>query len=77
MEQEACGSQNVRIPFTCEELGQMAGTTLFTVSRLLSRWTEMGPLYPESRGIVGEDQVGLHAIADDSPVPANKLPVAY
>ena len=55
----------------------MAGTTLFTVSRLLSRWTEMGPLYPESRGIVGEDQVGLHAIADDSPVPANKLPVAY
>jgi CRP-like cAMP-binding protein len=75
-EQEGCQNQNARIPFTCEELGQMAGTTLFTVSRLLSKWTEMGLLYPQSRGIVIEDFDGLLAIADACPVPANELPVA-
>lgn len=74
-EQEACGSRNVHILFTCEELGQMAGTTLFTVSRLLSKWTELGLLYPEKRGIVIEDLGGLLAIADESPLPANKLPI--
>lgn len=49
-EQEGCGGQNAPITFTCEELGQMTGTTLFTVSRLRCKWTEMGLIYPENRG---------------------------
>ncbi|MBZ5689305.1 MAG: Crp/Fnr family transcriptional regulator [Acidobacteriia bacterium] len=75
-EQHACEGQNVPIPLTCEELGQMAGTTLFTVSRLLCKWTEMGLLYSANRGIVIEDMVGLLEVADGSPLPANALPVA-
>ena len=74
--QEGGGNYNVHIPLTCEELGQMAGTTLFTVSRLLTKWAEMGLLHQQNRGIVIEDSVGLLAIADDCPVPVNELPVA-
>jgi CRP/FNR family transcriptional regulator, nitrogen oxide reductase regulator len=75
-EQENRGNENVHIPLTCEELGQMAGTTLFTVSRLLNKWAEQGLLHPEKRGIVIEDLVGLLAIADECLVSVNELPVA-
>jgi CRP/FNR family transcriptional regulator, nitrogen oxide reductase regulator len=75
-DQEGCGNQNVHIPLTCEELGQMAGTTLFTVSRLLTKWAEMGLLHPANRGVVIEDPVGLLAIADECLAPVNELPVA-
>jgi CRP-like cAMP-binding protein len=74
-EQNGSAGQNVPIAFTCEELGQMTGTTLFTVSRLLCKWTEMGLLYSENRGIVIEDIGGLLAIADESPAPARRMPV--
>lgn len=74
-EQNGGAGQNVPIAFTCEELGQMTGTTLFTVSRLLCRWTEMGLLYSENRGIVIEDIGGLLAIADESPAPASRMAV--
>ena len=66
-EQDGGGSKNVHIRHTGEELGQMAGTTLFTVSRLLSKWTEMGLMYAENRGIVIEDAGALLAIADEKP----------
>jgi CRP-like cAMP-binding protein len=65
--------QNAPITFTCEELGQMTGTTLFTVSRLLCKWTEMGLIYPENRGVVIKDVEGLLAIADESPGPARQI----
>ncbi len=64
-QQQGPESAHISIPFTCEELGQMAGTTLFTVSRLLRKWTEMGLLYSERRAIVIEDLAGLRAIAND------------
>lgn len=72
-EQGGCVGQNVTVTFTCEELGQMAGTTLFTVSRLLCKWTEMGLIYPENRGVVIKDVGGLLAIADESPAPARQM----
>ena len=72
-EQDALENENVRITFTCEELGQMAGTTLFTVSRLLSKWTEMGLLYTENRGIVIEDIDWLLAIADEDSGPETQM----
>jgi CRP/FNR family transcriptional regulator, nitrogen oxide reductase regulator len=65
-EQEWGTGQNAPITFTCEELGQMTGTTLFTVSRLLCKWTEMGLIYPENRGVVIKDVGGLLAIADET-----------
>jgi CRP-like cAMP-binding protein len=72
-EQDDCAGRNAPITFTCEELGQMTGTTLFTVSRLLCKWTEMGLIYPENRGVVIQDVGGLLAIADESPAPARHL----
>ena len=68
-EQGGSGTEDVPIAFTCEELGQMSGTTLFTVSRLLSRWTEMGLLYTGNRGIVIEDIAGIVEIADGNRGP--------
>jgi CRP-like cAMP-binding protein len=72
-ELDGYAGQNAPITFTCEELGQMTGTTLFTVSRLLCKWTEMGLIYPEKRGVVIQDVGGLLAIADESPVPARQI----
>jgi CRP-like cAMP-binding protein len=74
-EQQGCEGQNATITFTCEELGQMTGTTLFTVSRLLCKWTEMGLIYPENRGVVIKDVGGLLAIADETPGPARLIAV--
>jgi CRP-like cAMP-binding protein len=37
---------------SCEELAQMTGTTLFTVSRLLCQWVEWGILQPETRAVM-------------------------
>jgi CRP-like cAMP-binding protein len=74
-EQDGCAGQTVPIEFTCEELGQMVGTTLFTVSRLLSKWAEMGLVHTENRGIVIEDIGKFLAIADESPVPAGRMSV--
>jgi len=68
-----CGVQKVRITFTCEELGQMAGTTLFTVSRLLSKWAEMGLIYTENRQVILEDMERLLAIAEESASPAKQI----
>jgi CRP/FNR family transcriptional regulator, nitrogen oxide reductase regulator len=72
-EQDGYAGQSAPITFTCEELGQMTGTTLFTVSRLLCKWTEMGLIYPENRGVMIRDVGGLLAIADESPGPARQV----
>ena len=74
-ELEGCEGQNAPVTFTCEELGQMTGTTLFTVSRLLCKWTEKGLIYPENRGVVIKDVGGLLAIADESPGPVMQIAV--
>jgi CRP-like cAMP-binding protein len=72
-EQNDCRDQRIPITFTCEELGQMAGTTLFTVSRLLSKWAEMNLVYTENRALVLGDIEGLLAIADENPAAGKRL----
>jgi CRP-like cAMP-binding protein len=72
-EQNDCREQRIPITFTCEELGQMAGTTLFTVSRLLSKWAEMNLVYTENRALVLGDIEGLLAIADENPAAGKRL----
>jgi CRP-like cAMP-binding protein len=51
------------VNFSCEELAQMAGTTLFTVSRLLCDWAAQGIIQPERSAILVENLPGLIAIA--------------
>ena len=45
----------VQVCFSREELAQMTGTTLFTVSRQLSRWAEMGLIEPRREAVVVRD----------------------
>jgi CRP/FNR family transcriptional regulator, nitrogen oxide reductase regulator len=51
------------VSFSCEELAQMAGTTMFTVSRLLCDWAARGIIQPERSAILAENIPGLIAIA--------------
>lgn len=50
------GNRTLEINLSREELAQMTGTTLFTVSRLLSEWKERGVL------IAGRECVSVHNI---------------
>jgi CRP/FNR family transcriptional regulator, nitrogen oxide reductase regulator len=51
------------VDLSCEELAQMAGTTLFTVSRLLCEWASQGIIRPERNAILCENLPGLIAVA--------------
>lgn len=56
----------VPIDLSCEELSQMAGTTLFTVSRLLCDWADRGIIQAQRRLIVVEDVRRLAGLAEES-----------
>jgi CRP-like cAMP-binding protein len=52
------------ISLSREELSQMTGTTLFTVSRLLSLWAESDILTVDRKAVVIEDLAHLLRIAE-------------
>ena len=58
------GSQNESIDLSCEELADMAGTTLSTVSRLLCNWAAEGIIQPERNAILVENLPGLINVAN-------------
>ncbi len=45
-----------------EELAQITGTTLFTISRLLSRWAEDGFVLPRREAVIVRDPRGLRLV---------------
>ena len=51
------------VAFSREEMAQMVGTTLFTVSRLLSRWADSEILSVDRKGVVIENPVRLSELA--------------
>ncbi len=57
-----------------EDLAQMTGTTLFTISRILSKWAESGLIVPRREGIViiDPDRLRQHAGLNEQP-PADSL----
>jgi CRP-like cAMP-binding protein len=55
----------VEISLSREELAQMTGTTLFTTSRLLSKWGEMGFLSPGRESVLVRDPSRLELVSDD------------
>jgi CRP-like cAMP-binding protein len=55
----------VEISLTREELAQMTGTTLFTISRILSAWAEKGYVQPRRQGVVISDPKKLELIGDE------------
>jgi CRP-like cAMP-binding protein len=60
----------VVLSFSREELAQMAGTTVFTVSRLLSRWSELGLVNAcREEVIVNDDERLLRFFAEGGQRP--------
>ncbi len=55
----------VQVSLTREELAQMTGTTLFTISRVLSKWAEQGFVQPMREGVVVSDPERLESVSDD------------
>lgn len=55
---------SVLVALTREELAQMTGTTLFTVSRTFSQWETAGVIRPRREGVLVDDPAGLVRIAD-------------
>jgi CRP-like cAMP-binding protein len=56
----------VEVSLTREELAQMTGTTLFTVSRLLSAWEALGLVLPRREGLTVCNVQALRAMAEES-----------
>ena len=52
------------VSFSREELAQMTGTTLFTVSRIVSEWETHGLVLPRREGVVVVDTEGLVSVAE-------------
>jgi len=49
-----------------EELAQMIGTTLFTISRILSRWAEQGFVVPRREAILISNPKGLESVSSEN-----------
>ncbi len=59
------GSEGVQLSLSREELAQMVGTTLFTISRILSKWSEEGLVVPRREAVVVRDPARLKQAGDE------------
>ena len=55
----------VQVSLSREELAQMTGTTLFTISRILSKWGEEGFVLPRRESVVVRDRQRLEQVGDE------------
>lgn len=55
------------LPLSRQDLGEMTGTTLYTVSRTLSSWQQQGLIESGREQIIIRDTHGLVSIAEDLP----------
>ncbi|HET7291504.1 MAG TPA: Crp/Fnr family transcriptional regulator [Vicinamibacteria bacterium] len=71
-------SGGVLVALSREELAQMTGTTLFSVSRLLSQWESQGMVRARREAVIVDDTRALIAVAERQPVecplPEERLP---
>jgi CRP/FNR family transcriptional regulator, nitrogen oxide reductase regulator len=63
------------LPLTRQDLAEMTGTTLFTVSRILSQWESQGLVLASRERLVVRFPHGLVRIAEDLPDRAGTEPV--
>ena len=67
--------EGVEVAITREELAQMTGTTLFTISRTLSKWANFGFIAPRREGVViiDPDRLRRHAgLREPSPIDCRR-----
>jgi CRP-like cAMP-binding protein len=57
--------EGIQISLSREELAQMTGTTLFTISRVLSKWAEEGFVHPRRESIVISNPERLETAGDE------------
>lgn len=55
----------IEVSLSREELAQMTGTTLFTISRILSKWREEGFVVPRREAVIVKDPTRLRQIGND------------
>jgi CRP-like cAMP-binding protein len=55
----------VQVSLTREELAQMTGTTLFTISRVLSKWAAEGFVQPLRQAVVVHDPERLESVTGE------------
>jgi CRP-like cAMP-binding protein len=55
----------VQVSLTREELAQMTGTTLFTISRVLSKWAAEGFVQPRREAVVVHDPQRLESVTGE------------
>lgn len=58
----------IDLPLSRQDLGEMTGTTLYTVSRIMSRWEQAGLVATGRERIVIRNPHGLVIIAEDLPL---------
>jgi CRP-like cAMP-binding protein len=58
-------SEGIEVSLSREELAQMTGTTLFTISRLLSKWNELGYVLPRREAVIVRNIRKLEQAEDD------------
>jgi CRP-like cAMP-binding protein len=57
--------EGTMVSLSREELAQMTGTTLFTISRILSKWAEQGLVTPKREAVIIRDAEELETVSDD------------
>jgi CRP-like cAMP-binding protein len=69
----------IQISLSREELAQMTGTTLFTISRILSKWRDMGLVLPRREAVVVVDPTRLEETGEESSTvdPCSKASSDY
>lgn len=60
--------EGVEVSLSREELAQMTGTTLFTISRILSKWAEEGLVVPRREAVLVRDAYSLRRASNEDTV---------
>src|SRR5579859_892343 len=58
-------AEGTQVSLSREELAQMTGTTLFTISRILSKWSEQGIVTPRREAVIINDSRRLASVHGD------------
>jgi CRP-like cAMP-binding protein len=64
----------ITFPITRQDLAEMTGATLFTVSRVMSAWTQSGIIESERQHIIVSDPHALLQIAEDMATDSSAPP---
>ncbi|HWC19465.1 MAG TPA: Crp/Fnr family transcriptional regulator, partial [Terriglobales bacterium] len=57
--------EGIEVGLSREDLAQMTGTTLFTISRLISEWEQLGLVVPRREAVLVRDAQRLWEIGDN------------